>query len=230
MFRKSSAAGRGIAWLGMAAWLCLPAFGPAQVVRAPEAEEVVVLADDLAGGYGLPDHQMFPSVLLREARKESLRYQVRSAAGAGDKTRMGVRRLPVVLKVPRLRVVIVALGRSDAEAKVPPDEIRSNLASIVEQCVSNKVGVVLCGFRLPPGEDMAYSAGFSSVFPEVARAYKVPFVTNLLEGVEGVAEMNLSDGKHPNKDGQKRMADSIWAVLGPLLRGFSASASPASGG
>jgi hypothetical protein len=38
--------------------------------------------------------------------------------------------------------------------------------------------------------------------------------------------MNLSDGIHPNADGQKILAETVWNVLEPIAREVSRSVIP----
>jgi acyl-CoA thioesterase-1 len=42
----------------------------------------------------------------------------------------------------------------------------------------------------------------------------VPF---LLEGVAAQPELNQSDGIHPTADGQRRVAETVWRTLEPIL-------------
>lgn len=210
----------------LAIFASVSASGLAQVVLPAGPDDIVVIGDELAAGYGLAPHEMYPAILLRDLKRENLNYQVRSASAPGDTAEVGARRVPVVLQVPRLKWVILALGRNDAARKVALDNTRASLSQTIEAFLEKGVGVLLCGLREAPGDDLAYSAGFSSLFPELARGFKIPFVTNLLAGIEGVPAMNLNDGKHPNKDGQRQIARNISDVLFPLLRGSQTNAAP----
>jgi len=42
----------------------------------------------------------------------------------------------------------------------------------------------------------------------------IPF---LLEGVAGDPALNLADGIHPNVEGHRKIAASIWPVIEPVL-------------
>jgi acyl-CoA thioesterase I len=44
----------------------------------------------------------------------------------------------------------------------------------------------------------------------------VPF---LLEGVAGRDALNQADLMHPSAAGQQRVAETVWTVLEPVLRG-----------
>lgn len=199
----------------------------AQVTPPSSLGEIVVIGDELAAGYGLAAHEMYPAILLRELKRENLRYQVRSASAPGDTTDVGARRVPVVLQVPELRWVVLALGRNDAKGKISLDAMRGALTATIEGFAGKGIKVLLCGFPQPPEDDLAYAAGFHSLYLELAGAYRLPLVTNLLAGVQGVAAMNLNDGKHPNREGQKRIAQNILDVLLPRLRTASTNQAPA---
>ncbi len=42
----------------------------------------------------------------------------------------------------------------------------------------------------------------------------IPFA---LEGVAGESALNQADGIHPTAEGHRRIADTIWQALGPVL-------------
>ena len=42
-------------------------------------------------------------------------------------------------------------------------------------------------------------------------------IPRLLEGVGGDRELMLDDGIHPNAAGHRRVAETVWAALEPLL-------------
>ncbi len=83
--------------------------------------------------------------------------------------------------------------------------------------------VLLVGQRMPPSMG-DYAARFDRVFPELAQKQGWPLVPFLLEGVGGVRELNQADAIHPNEDGHRRMAETVWSGLKPLLDGATTSA------
>ena len=42
----------------------------------------------------------------------------------------------------------------------------------------------------------------------------VPF---LLDGVAGVPALNQADGIHPTAEGQRKLAETVWKAIQPLL-------------
>ena len=71
--------------------------------------------------------------------------------------------------------------------------------------------------QMPPSYGADYVEGFRQIFPALAAANAAPLVPFLLEGVAAQPDLNQADGIHPNPAGHARMAESVWAVLKPLL-------------
>ena len=78
--------------------------------------------------------------------------------------------------------------------------------------------MILAGMEAPPNNGPDYTARFRQVYPELARAYKVPLIPFLLDGVAGDPALNQADGIHPNPEGARRVADTVWRVLEPVLQ------------
>ena len=78
--------------------------------------------------------------------------------------------------------------------------------------------LVLVGMKIPPNYGRAYSQQFESIYPQLARAHGATLVPFLLEGVGGISALNQADGVHPTAEGQRRMAETVWRVLEPVLK------------
>jgi len=96
--------------------------------------------------------------------------------------------------------------------------LKKNLETIIERTREKYPGVqiVLTGMKMPLNLG-DYAVEFSRVYPDVAKEKNVALVPFLLEGVGGSAELNLPDRIHPTAEGQKILADNIWAILKPIL-------------
>ena len=46
----------------------------------------------------------------------------------------------------------------------------------------------------------------------------MPLVPFLLDGVAGEPALNQADGIHPNADGARRVAETVWQALEPVLQ------------
>jgi acyl-CoA thioesterase-1 len=56
------------------------------------------------------------------------------------------------------------------------------------------------------------------VYSELAKTYDVPLIPFLLQGVAGDRDLNQGDGIHPNPEGARRVADTVWRALEPVLK------------
>jgi acyl-CoA thioesterase-1 len=76
----------------------------------------------------------------------------------------------------------------------------------------------------PPSHGWDYTIGFHKIFPRLAARYDVPLVPFLLAGVALDPALNLDDAIHPNAAGARRIGDTVWRYLEPLVRPQSAAA------
>jgi acyl-CoA thioesterase-1 len=58
----------------------------------------------------------------------------------------------------------------------------------------------------------------------VAREERVPLVRFVLDKVAGIEALNQEDGIHPNVQGARLVADTVWPSLAPLLLAVSGDA------
>lgn len=179
---------------------------------------VVILGDSLTAGYGLPLEEAYPSILQRRVREAGLRVDVVNAGVSGDTSAGGLRRLEWALDGP-VRVLVVALGGNDALRGLSVDELKRNLAAIIEGAQARQVTVILAGMEAPPNLGRAYTSAFRRVYADLAARYRVALVPFLLDGVAGVAALNQDDGIHPNAEGARRVADTVWPYLERAVRG-----------
>jgi acyl-CoA thioesterase-1 len=139
-----------------------------------------------------------------------------NAGVSGDTTAGGVRRFDAA--VPRdARILILALGANDGLRGIDVRTIEGNLAQMIERAQARGIRVLLCGMETPPSRGWAYTIEYHRVFPRLAARYGVPLVPFLLAGVALNPEMNGPDEVHPNGAGARRIADTIWPYLEPLL-------------
>jgi acyl-CoA thioesterase-1 len=177
---------------------------------------IVALGDSLTAGLGLAQDQAYPTQLQQRLNSEGLAYEVVNAGVSGDTSAGGLRRLDWALDGD-VRILIVALGGNDGLRGLAPDELKHNLAQIIERAQARGIEVVLAGMEAPPNYGRSYVVAFHQVYPTLARQYHVALVPFLLHGVAGDNQLNQPDGIHPTADGARIVADNIWAVLEPLV-------------
>ena len=176
---------------------------------------IVVLGDSLTAGLGLAMRDSYPTLLQRRLDDDGLNYDVVNAGVSGDTSAGGLARLDWALEGD-VRVLIVALGGNDALRALPADELRRNLAAIIERAQQRGITVILAGMEAPPNFGREYIVSFHNVYPSLAKQYHVALVPFLLQGVAGSETLNQRDGIHPTADGARIVADNVWGVLKPI--------------
>lgn len=180
----------------------------------PQIRQVVVLGDSLAVSPSRA--QSFPAVLQERIDELKLPWTIVNAGIGGDTTSGGLRRMDGLLG-PDVGVLILALGANDGLRGVDTSRIESNLSAIIERAQARGVQVLLCGMETPPLHGWQYTIAFHQLFPRLAARYHVVLVPFLLEGVALNPDMNGGDGIHPNATGARRIAETLWPYLAPLL-------------
>lgn len=198
-----------------------PAVDSRSAAAAPASGEetaprIVVLGDSLTAGLGLSIDRSYPSLLAERLKQEGLNYEVVNAGVSGDTSAGGVSRLDWALSGD-VRILIVALGGNDGLRGLPVDELKQNLATIIERAQARHITVVLAGMEAPPNFGRDYIVAFHKVYPDLARRYHVALVPFLLQGVAGIDRLNQRDGIHPTAEGAHIVADNVWAILKPIV-------------
>jgi acyl-CoA thioesterase-1 len=200
--------------------LCL-FFGLSSLAAQTNApKNILFLGDSLTAGYGLPDPvtQAYPALIQQKLDATSPgQWRAVNAGVSGDTTSGGLRRIDWVTRQP-VAILVLALGSNDGLRGLDPDLVTRNLSAIAERVrVKNpEVRVLLLGQRMPTSMG-DYAARFDGVFGALAEKNGWAFVPFLLEGVGGVREFNQADAIHPNEEGNRRMAETVWTGLAPLV-------------
>ena len=178
-----------------------------------EKQTLLVLGDSLTKGYGVLETEAFPALL-----GERLGLKVVNGGVSGDTSAGGLSRLGWLLKT-KPDVLVVALGGNDGLRGIDPASTEENLTAIIDKAraANPEIKILLAGVGVPENMGKDYLARFAKVFPTVAGAKAVPLLADLLEGVEGIAELNLEDRIHPNPKGHQKIAESVGKALAPLI-------------
>ena len=187
-----------------------------------DRQTVVILGDSLAAGFGLDPSESFPAVLQKKVDDARLPFTVINAGISGDTSAGGLRRIDWLLK-RRVDVLVLELGGNDGLRGIPVGTTRTNLQSIIDRTKQKypQAQIVIAGMQMPPNMGAEYTAAFEKIFPELAKANKAALIPFLLEGVGGKPDLNLPDLIHPTAEGQKILANNVWAVLKPVLKNAS---------
>jgi acyl-CoA thioesterase-1 len=191
----------------------------AAVSAQADAPVILVFGDSISAGYGLARvEQGWVALLQTRLEQQGYGYQVVNASVSGETTAGGLARLPRALHLHRPKLVILELGGNDGLRALPVAPMRANLASMIDLARSAGAKVLLLGMRMPPNYGPDYTEQFRSVYSDLARADKLPWVPFLLTGIALSPNLMQADGVHPNELGQPRLLNNVWPSLTPLLQ------------
>lgn len=185
-------------------------------LQAQSPAVILCLGDSLTAGYGVPAEASYPSLLKDRLRAQGYGHSVVNAGVSGDTTAGGLRRLDWLLR-SRPTLAIVALGANDGLRGLNLQEMKQNLAQILDRLQQAGVRPILAGMRIPPNYGRAYSEQFAAVYTDLVREKGVLFIPFLLEHVASHPALNQEDGIHPNAAGYQKVLENVWTVLQPLL-------------
>ena len=137
--------------------------------------------------------------------------------GSGDTSAGGVRRIDWSLDGGQVRFVILELGANDFLRGQPIKETRRNLSQIIERAKARDAQVLLAGMYTTTNAGPSYLREIDEIFKSLADEHDVPLIPFFLENVAGKRELNLEDGVHPNVEGTKIVADTVYKYLKPPL-------------
>jgi acyl-CoA thioesterase I len=182
----------------------------------PARPKIVVLGDSITAGYGLLESQAYPALLQKYLDADGYAFEVVNAGISGDTSAGGLRRLDWALD-GNVRVLILELGANDGLRGLSVPVMKENLTTIITRAKERNIVVILAGMEAPPNYGPEYVRTFRSAFQDIAREQRVLFIPFLLDKVAGQTALNQADGIHPNADGARIVADTVWSVLRTLL-------------
>jgi acyl-CoA thioesterase I len=189
---------------------------PSQLAERPT---VLFLGTSLTAGYGVGEEQAYPALIQQKIDSAGLGYRVINAGVSGETSAGALRRVDWLFREP-IAVLVVETGANDGLRGLPPDTLRANIQAIFDHAnrLTPKPQLVLIGMRMPPNLGRTYAERFEQVYRDVAQKNGATLVPFLLQGVGGIPSLNQPDGVHPTAEGQRRMAETVWRVLEPVLR------------
>lgn len=180
------------------------------------AETILFLGDSLTEGYRLAKEEAYPALVENALKKKHDDIKVINGGVSGATSASGMKRLDWYLKA-KPDIMVLALGANDGLRGLKVSDTEKNLSTVIEKAQKKGIKVILAGMKMPSNYGEPYRTHFENMFPKLAKKYDLKLIPFILEGVGGVASLNLSDGIHPNQKGHEVMAQTILKVLGPEL-------------
>ncbi len=184
-------------------------------VSGAQQQTILVFGDSLSAAYGIPRESGWVSLLQKQLQRSHPHYQVVNASISGETTAGGRQRIAAALHQHRPAIVILELGANDGLRGTPVANIEANLKAIIEQSLKARAKILLLGIQLPPNYGVKYTADFKAIYPQLARQYKSALIPFFLEGL--TREQFQPDSLHPIAEAQKKILQTVWVKLQPLL-------------
>jgi len=183
-----------------------------------EKRTVLFVGDSITAGLGIDEDQAFPALI--QARLDSLEWNVRAvnAGLSGETSSGGLRRIKWLLK-QEVDVLVLELGANDGLRGIDltlTDQNLRKIVAITKETYPN-CRIVIAGMQVPTNLGDDYTSTFRTMFSKIAEDTGSALIPFLLEGVGGVPELNLPDGKHPTAEGHEILAENVWEILGRIL-------------
>ena len=120
----------------------------------------------------------------------------------------------------RIDIMVIALGGNDGLRGIETEETAKNLQTIIDTArkANPDITLILAGMEMPENMGEDYTESYRKVFPDIAKKNSIALIPLLLDGVEGIQELNQPDFIHPNEKGQEIVATTVWKTLEPALK------------
>lgn len=181
------------------------------------SKTLVIIGDSLTEGYGVAKEKAYPALLEEKIKADKKDWKVINSGVSGSTTASALSRVKWILK-SKPDMVMIALGANDGLRGVKVETSKKNLDDAMALLKQAKIPMIVGGMQIPPNFGQVYANQFKSMFSDLAKKYNAAFVPFILEGVAGNSNLNQPDGIHPNEEGQKIMADTVYKHIRDILK------------
>ncbi len=171
---------------------------------------LVMLGDSLTAGFGLARDAAPPARIEGILRARGIDVKIINAGASGDLAASGLARLD--WSVPAdADGVLIELGANDMLQGRPPAKTKADLAAIIRKLKARARPplIAIAGMRAHSGLGTEYRRAFDGLYPELAKAEKLPLYPFFLDKVALNPALNQADGIHPNPMGAKILSEAI---------------------
>jgi acyl-CoA thioesterase-1 len=102
--------------------------------------------------------------------------------------------------------------------------MKKNLSEIIARVKARGAEVLLAGMEAPTNMGIQYRKAVHDAYQSLASEHNVAFIPFFLEHVAGIESLNLPDRIHPNAEGTKIVAETVYRLLKPALEKQSRAA------
>ena len=185
---------------------------------ADDRPAILFMGTSLTAGLGVDPDEAYPALVQKKLDAAGLRYRVVNAGVSGE-TSAGARgRIDWLLRQP-VAVLVLETGANDGLRGQDPAATRANIQAILDATRARQPSakIALVAMEALPNYGPDYGRRFRAIYPELARQNAATLVPFLLAGVAGDPRLNQPDGIHPTPEGHRKLAETVWRALRPIL-------------
>lgn len=190
-----------------------------EMLQNPPPIRIVFFGNSLTAAYGLEPEQGFVALLQKKAVAAGYEVETLNAGLSGETTAGGLLRIDYLLEEP-LDVLVLELGINDAFYGEEPSRIKQNLQEMIDRTRRSypAVRILLLGIRPPEDIPFAQPGAVYELYGELARENSAALVPDLIEKVRKRPRKYLFDDIHPNAEGHRQLAETVWPALKQVLK------------
>lgn len=182
-------------------------------VQNIKEKTIIAIWDSLTIGLGIPIEDNYPSQLEWSLRSLGYNYTIANAGISGDTSAWLLSRIDWVLDGASPDFVILCIGANDAFQWKSVADIEKNIRAIIDKIRAKNISIVFAGMKAPFNMGVEYRNQYDTMFPRLAREYKLDYIPFLLEWVALNQKYNQDDRIHPNREWYTIIVNNIMEVL-----------------
>jgi acyl-CoA thioesterase I len=198
---------------------------PAPQQAAITEGTIVAVGNSLTAGLGVAEELAYPAQLERKLAAAGLPYRVINAGVSGETSSGALSRIHWILRL-KPDIVILETGANDGLRGTDPSLTRKNIEDILRVLQGAQVSVVVAGMQMVANLGPEYTEAFRQIYPEAAKAFRVPLIPFFLAGVAGHSALNQADGIHPTADGYRIVTETVYPYVVQAIREREKSRGP----
>ncbi len=177
---------------------------------------IFAVGDSLTAGLGVMEGEAWPALLEKKLQNKGYNWQVINAGISGETSSGVLSRIKWIL-ARKPEIVILETGGNDGLRGIPPSVIRENINKAVQMLQENNVTVVLAGMQIVENLGAEYTREFADIYPSIARERNCLLIPFFLQEVAGEPALNQADMIHPNEEGHKIIAETLYPYVFQVL-------------
>ncbi len=193
-------------------WIISMIFCPVSTAE-DKTIRILFLGDSITAGLGVAAEEAYPSLIRTMLHDRNIRnVTITNGSVSGSTTASAVARLKWFLRAPP-DILVLALGANDGLRGLSTTDMFRNLEQTILLAKENNIQIILAGMEIPPNYGPEYAVSFKKVFAGLAEHHQIPLIPFLLKTVGGNPSLNQTDGIHPNTEGHKIIAMTVFPFI-----------------